>query len=172
MSVSRISRLHLPNDTVRVRRAYFDSRYGQLHVRTAFPASGGFDERTALLCIHPSNASGRVFDALLPRIGVDRSVYAPDIPGCGESDPRTPLPASERAEGVIDFLDTMRLRRIDLLSSGDGEALAAELARSHPQVVVRQVVLSAADLAALESRPDDIVRQIKEALDKQNDFRN
>ena len=28
----------------RLRRAYFDSRYGQLHVHQAIPPGGGFDE--------------------------------------------------------------------------------------------------------------------------------
>ena len=39
---------------VRTRRAYFDCKFGQLHVRTAFPATGGFDEQVTLFCLHPS----------------------------------------------------------------------------------------------------------------------
>ena len=60
---------------VRVRRAYFECRFGQLNVRTAFPESGGFDERTTLLCLHSEPGSSRMFARLLPEIARDRSVF-------------------------------------------------------------------------------------------------
>src|SRR5260370_3222815 len=72
--------------TVRTRRAYFDCRFGQLHVRTAFPTTGVFDEDVTLFCLHPSEQSSRTFHRFLPEIADVRSVYAPDLPGCGESD--------------------------------------------------------------------------------------
>ncbi len=70
----------------RLRRAYFDCRYGQLHMRYAIPGGGGFDEATTLLCIPGAPGTGRFFAPLLLPLGRDRSVYAPDLPGCGESD--------------------------------------------------------------------------------------
>ena len=36
--------------TVHLRKMYVDCRYGQLHVHTAFPSSGGFDELDAAAC--------------------------------------------------------------------------------------------------------------------------
>src|SRR5580700_4676858 len=94
----------------RVRRAYFDCRYGQLHVRCAIPAGGGFDEATTLLCIPGTPGLGRFFQPLLLPLGRDRSVYAPDLPGCGESDgaPGSYAPV-ELAEALGDFLDSMHL---------------------------------------------------------------
>ena len=35
----------------RLRRSYFDCRFGQLHVHQAIPAGGGFDEAPALVCL-------------------------------------------------------------------------------------------------------------------------
>src|SRR5262249_10314380 len=70
----------------RVRRGYFECRFGQLHVHNAIPPGGGFEEGTAVLCLHPAGQTGRAFKGLLPQLGRDRSVYAPDIPGSGESD--------------------------------------------------------------------------------------
>src|SRR5215469_16355506 len=70
----------------RVRRGYFECRCGQLHVHNAIPPGGGFEEGTPLLCLHQASGSGRVFQKLLVLAGRDRSVYAPDMPGCGESD--------------------------------------------------------------------------------------
>src|SRR5262245_40625495 len=110
-------RVKLPTDNapVRVRRAYFDCRFGQLHVRTAFPTSGGFDEKTTLLCFHASPLSSRMFRAFLPEIATDRSVYAPDAPGCGESDAPADKPTiGDLAAAMSDFVESMRFRQIDV----------------------------------------------------------
>lgn len=126
---------------IRVRRAYFECRFGQLNVRTAFPASGGFDERTTLLCLHAETGSSRTFIRLLPEFARDRSVYAPDLPGCGESDaPPRPGSIAEYAGAMGDFIDTMHFRQLDVLGCGAGALIAAELAIGRPQVV-RQLAL-------------------------------
>jgi pimeloyl-ACP methyl ester carboxylesterase len=131
------------NDEVRVRRAYFECRFGQLHVRTAFPTSGGFDEHTTLLCLHQSPRSGRMFEKFLPAIARDRSVYAPDLPGHGESDPPPPKPAiADYAGAIADFVDSMRLRQIDVLGHQNGALVAAELALLRPEHVRRAVLVS------------------------------
>ncbi|MBS0395110.1 MAG: hypothetical protein JSR54_10820, partial [Proteobacteria bacterium] len=89
---------------VNLRRAYFECRYGQLHVRTAFPSTGGFDEATPLVCLHEGARSGASFAALLPALGVDRSIYACDLPGCGLSDPPLAAPAvGDYAAAIGDF---------------------------------------------------------------------
>lgn len=127
----------------RVRRGYFECRYGQLHVHNAIPPGGGFEEGTPLICLHGAAGSGRQFRGLLPLLGRDRSVYAPDVPGCGESDaPARAASAAEYALGIGDFLDTMRLRQVDLLSHGAGAVLAVELALTRPAQVRRMVLVS------------------------------
>src|ERR1700733_15942020 len=110
----------------RLRRAYFDCRYGQLHMRYAIPGGGGFDEATTLLCIPGAPGSGRFFAPLLLPLGRDRSVYAPDLPGCGESDgaPGSYAPV-ELAEALGDFLDSMHLSHFDVLAHDSGVAIAA-----------------------------------------------
>ena len=92
-----------PPVTVHLRKMYVDCRYGQLHVHTAFPSSGGFDELVPPVCTHPAPLSGRVFRGLLPDLGQQRSVYAPALPGCGESDaPEAPPSVAEYAAAVGD----------------------------------------------------------------------
>jgi len=119
---------------------YVDCRYGQLHLHTAFPSNGGFDECTPLVCIHPGPLSGSVFGALLSDLGRDRSVYAPDLPGCGESDaPDEALTIAEYAAAVGDLLDTLRLRQVDVLGYQSGSLVAAELALARPDQVRRAV---------------------------------
>src|SRR6204780_3798933 len=126
----------------RVRRAYFDCRFGQLHVHYALPAGGGFDEATPLLCIAGAPGTGRFFQPLLAPLGRDRCVYAPDLPGCGESDP-APAHASstDLAVALGDLADSMQLRQIDLLAHESGVAIALALVQQRPTQIGR-VVLS------------------------------
>jgi pimeloyl-ACP methyl ester carboxylesterase len=128
----------------RLRRAYFECRYGQLHVHNAIPAGGGFDELTTLICLHASGATGRSFLELSKLLGNSRSMYSPDIPGCGESDaPPKALSVAGYADAIGDFLDSMRFRQIDLLGVRSGAAIAAEIAIARPKVVRRVVMVGA-----------------------------
>ncbi|MET0292900.1 MAG: alpha/beta fold hydrolase [Steroidobacteraceae bacterium] len=127
----------------RLRRAYYECRYGQLHLHNAIPAGGGFDELTALVCIPGSGMTGRAFQSVLAELGYDRSVYAPDMPGTGESDPSGDEPPVEAALAALqDFLDTMRLREVDLLALADGGQIARRLAEKRPRGVRRVVLLA------------------------------
>jgi pimeloyl-ACP methyl ester carboxylesterase len=127
----------------RIRRAYFESRFGQLHVHNAIPAGGGFDDGTPLLCIHGSGATGREFGALLPIFGRDRSVYAPDLPGFGESDgPPSGAVGADSVAALADFVTQMRFRKIDVLGLREGVMIACELALAFPPIVRRVVFTS------------------------------
>lgn len=144
---------------VNLRRAYFDCRYGQLHVRTAFPNTGGFDERTPLVLLHQSPMSSRTFLPLLPELGTDRSLYAVDTPGFGESDPPPSEPSiADYASAIGDLLDGLRLREVDLLGYHTGSAIAAEVAIARPKQVRRVAfvalpVFDAAERAAFDREP-------------------
>src|SRR5947207_10527700 len=128
----------------RVRRSYFECRYGQLHVHNSMPPGGGFEEGRPLLCLHDWPGSGRVFAPFLALAGVDRSAYAPDLPGFGESDPPAPVPAIADYAGAIgDFLDSMHLRHVDLLGQRAGALIATELAVTRPAHIGRVVMASA-----------------------------
>jgi hypothetical protein len=127
---------------VRTRRAYFDCRFGQLHVRTAFPTTGGFDEQVTLLCLHPDGSSSRTFTRFLSEIADVRSVYAPDLPGCGESDPSMQSSADDAAGAISDLADDLRLRQIDLLGVRGGGIVALTLAAARPELVRRLVLVA------------------------------
>ena len=130
-----------PQTVVRTRRAYFDCKFGQLHVRTAFPTTGGFDEQVTLICLHSREGSSRSFARFLPEIADERSVYAPDLPGFGESDPAPSLSHADAAQAVSDLAKDLRLRQIDLLGLRFGAAVALDLAASQPQLVRRLVLV-------------------------------
>jgi pimeloyl-ACP methyl ester carboxylesterase len=109
----------------------------------AIPSGGGFDEATTLLCFHQSPMSGRVFRRFLPIAGIDRCVYAPDTPGYGESDAPPSAPSiADYAGAMLDFLDSMRFRQVDLLGYHTGSAIAAELAIARPALVRRLVLVA------------------------------
>jgi pimeloyl-ACP methyl ester carboxylesterase len=147
---------------VRTRRAYFDCRFGQLHVRTAFPATGGFDEGVTLFCLHPEEFSSRTFGRFLPEIAEDRSVYAPDLPGCGESDPAPSMNVKDAAASAEDLATDLRLRQIDLLGFRFGAGAALELAAARPDLVRRLVLIGVPPIDGLPTvRQETLVLRIR-----------
>ena len=135
----------------RLRRAYYDCRYGQLHLHNAIPSGGGFDELTSVLCIHGSSETARAFVPVLGVLGLERSVYAPDLPGYGESDPSKEQSRVESGiNALADFLDSMRIRSVDLVARGDGAEIAQRLAKQRGAGVRKVVVLTAAEAASAD----------------------
>jgi pimeloyl-ACP methyl ester carboxylesterase len=139
--VAKPTNLTVPVEAVRTRRAYFDCRFGQLHVRTAFPTTGGFDEEVTLFCLHPDQSSSRMFTRFLPQIADVRSVYAPDLPGLGESDPPPTQSEADAAGAISDLANGLRLRQIDLLGVQSGATAALDLAAARPELVRRLVLV-------------------------------
>lgn len=136
------SRLPLPQPAVVVvRRSYAESRFGQIHLWTAYPSGGGFDERVPVVCLHHGGGSGRVFAPMLREVGHDRSIYAPDLPGHGSSDATgSKNSVADLAAAIGDFLDSSRMRAVDLFGYQLGALVTAELAIARPQQV-RRVML-------------------------------
>lgn len=90
----------------------------------------------------------------LAKMGTDRSVFAPDLPGFGDSDPPPPRAGvAEHAAAIGDFLDSMRLRQIDLLGHRFGALVATELAAARPAQVRRLVLVSPPLGDAAEHQP-------------------
>jgi pimeloyl-ACP methyl ester carboxylesterase len=136
------NRLPLPQPAVvHVRRSYAESRFGQIHLWTAYPSGGGFDERVPVVCLHHAGGSGRLFASMLRELGHDRSIYAPDLPGHGSSDAASAkISVTDLAAAIGDFLDSLRLRAVDVFGYQLGALLTAELAIARPQQI-RRVLL-------------------------------
>lgn len=142
------------NAPARLRRMYIDGRYGQLHLTTAYPASGGFDEATPIVFLHADGGTGADFNRCAALLGTDRSIYAPDLPGSGGSDaPKGRLAVAGLALAVVDLLENLRLKRVDLVGCGRGALVAFELAATRPQDVRRLVVAGPQQPAAAVAQP-------------------
>jgi pimeloyl-ACP methyl ester carboxylesterase len=116
-----------------LRRAYFDCRFGQLHVYQAIPAGGGFDEATAVICVPGVDDSAAVFAPWLPLLGIDRSIYAIDLPGTGMSDAGRGGSRQANGAAVIgDFMANMRVRRANLLARAAGIEVVRALVAAAP----------------------------------------
>jgi len=168
---------------VRLRRMYIDCRYGQLHLATAYPSSGGFDEASPIVFLHAEDGSGADFNRCAAILGADRSIYAPDLPGSGGSDsPKGRMAVAGLALAIADLFDQLRLRRVDLIGCGRGAAVAYELATTRPREVRRLVVagtqqpstaiiqpmlqLSPDPGRVLEEPADAIVQEIRAFFDR------
>jgi pimeloyl-ACP methyl ester carboxylesterase len=128
--------------TIHLRKMYVDCRFGQLHLHTSFPSSGGFDELTPLLCVPPPGLTGRAFRPLLRDLGRDRSVYAPDLPGSGESEAPDHAPTvADQAAAFIDLIDSLRLKQVDVVGYQAGSLAAIELALARPEQVRRLALI-------------------------------
>jgi pimeloyl-ACP methyl ester carboxylesterase len=124
-------------------------------VHNAIPVGGGFDELTTLICLHGSAGTGRMFLEVSRQLGSSRSIYSPDLPGCGESDASaTRLSIGGFADAIADFLDSMRFRQVDLLGVGAGAAVAVELAVSRPKVVRKLYLLGVTGSETAAPGPD------------------
>jgi pimeloyl-ACP methyl ester carboxylesterase len=133
---------------------YIDCRYGQLHLTTAYPASGGFDEASPILFLHAEDGSGADFNRCAALLGSDRSIYAPDLPGSGASDaPKGRMAVAGLALAVDDLLDNLRLKRVDLVGCGRGALIAFELAATRPKEVRRLVLAGTQEPAAPLAQP-------------------
>lgn len=147
------SRRRAGKNAARLRRLYIDCRFGQMHLTTAYPSSGGFDEASPLVFLHGENGSGADFNHCAALLGCDRSVYAPDLPGSGASDaPPGRATVSGLADAIGDLIDQLRLREVDVFGCGRGAQVAFELAAARPQDV-RRLIVAGQQPAAATSKP-------------------
>ena len=140
-------------DSAELRRMYIDCRFGQMHLTTAYPPNGGFDECTPLVFLHSDGGTGADFNRCAALLGVDRSVYAPDLPGSGASDGgdgRVNIPGL--AGAIADLIDQLRFKAVDLIGIGRGASVAFELAATRPQDV-RRLVVAGQPATAASSKP-------------------
>jgi pimeloyl-ACP methyl ester carboxylesterase len=134
----------------KVRRAYVDSRFGQLHYRIARP--DGEPSLPPLLCFHQTPQHGGEWEPLLPRLSHSRVVIAPDTPGYGNSDAPPEVQSIEALAEVMGQLadDLDLVGPIDVMGIHTGSIIATELALQRPAQVGRVVLCGLAAYSVQE----------------------
>lgn len=95
-----------------------------------------------LLLLHGWGGSSRNWQNTLHDLSDIRSIYAPDLPGYGESPPLTEVPNVERlAALIIEFADALGLETFDLNGHSLGAGIAVYVA-AHWPTRVRRLVLT------------------------------
>ncbi len=149
----------------RVRRAYADMPFGQLHYRDASPDG---DARRPVLCLHASPRSGRDFGEVPEVLGRDRRVLAPDFPGLGgSSQPAAPMAMEEWGDVMLAFLDQLGIGEFDVFGYHTGSVAAIDLAvRASGRVRhVAVISLPLMERAAREQHLAGMAPDLKVAVD-------
>lgn len=96
----------------------------------------------AVVLIHGLSISSRYQIPLARRLAKDYSVYAPDLPGFGQSDDPPSIPSIlELASWLIDWLNVIGLDRgVILVGNSLGANVAVELATRQPERVTHLVL--------------------------------
>ena len=139
-----------------LRRAYVDSRFGQVHLYTAGP-SADEHQQVPLVFFHQTPRSALEFKPLLLEMAKDRRVIAMDTLGYGYSDvPDGPLAMADLAHAMADVLDELGYgkegaKQVDVFGYHTGVFIASELSILRPDLV-RRIVMSGVGYMTPEGR--------------------
>lgn len=151
-AAAALPRASFADGEVTLRRSFVDTRYGQMHVRTARPKDDAAIRATPLMCLHQTPLSGGMFIPFLQAMATDRIVLAPDTPGYGESDPPPgPRPIADYAAAFLDLVAAQGFAQVDVLGYHTGTVLAVDMALQQP-TIVRKLVLASIPLFDEERR--------------------
>jgi len=111
-----------------------------LHARVSTePASAG---HPALIFVHGLNVSSLTMLPTARLLARSYPVYAPDLPGCGESQkPAHALTVPELADALVAWMQAIGLERAVLIGNSMGCQVAVDCAARHPERVERLVLI-------------------------------
>lgn len=119
---------------------YRPGRYGQVHFHRL--AARERANRAPLLLLHPLPYSGVYFHTVMPLLNAHRMVIAPDYPGYGGSSPPPSAPAvDDYALTMLELLELIGARPVNLLGFHAGCLVAIEMALRAPAAVARLVLV-------------------------------
>ena len=120
-----------------MRRAYAEIPEGQIHYRTE-------GEGEPLLLLHAAVASSNEFGRVIPFLAKHHRIIAMDYLGHGESDPAPyQYQIIDHARTAVSFLDSLGIKKANVLGKNAGANVAAEVAINWPERVNRLVLSSA-----------------------------
>ena len=130
-------------------RGYVDTRWGQVHYRTA-----GQDGPTVLL-YHESPLSSVVYDDALTHLSRSVRAFAFDTPGYGESaSPPHETEIPEYASTLLEAADRLGLKRFAVAGSHTGASLALQVALQAGADRATHVIMSGVPLISEQARAE------------------
>jgi haloalkane dehalogenase len=123
-----------------VRRGYVDIGIGQAHYREAGERTG-----TPIVLLHRTPTSSAHWKRLLPILGEQHWVIAPDMPGMGMSDPLPEPPGKTMKPYVTalrELLDALGVERAVVVGHSTGSATAVHFTADHPERVEKLIIAS------------------------------
>jgi pimeloyl-ACP methyl ester carboxylesterase len=118
-----------------MKRGYVDTPEGQIHYRIE-------GKGRPVLLLHRVGLSSDEFTEMLPLLSQNYLVVAMDILGYGNSDmPSNPIQIEDYARNVIHFLDTLDIKKADVLGSRFGSSIAVEMAAAYPSRVNKLMLI-------------------------------
>jgi pimeloyl-ACP methyl ester carboxylesterase len=128
------------------RQSYVDLVHGQMRVRLRGAGAG-----VPLLLLHDAPGGSASLQTLARALGDDRLTIAPDLPGLGESHP-LPYPSlGTYVTALVEMLERLQCRRVDVFADGLGTCFAVALAAHHPELV-RRVALDGLPMVRTKER--------------------
>ncbi len=143
------------------------SEGGRVYVGNVGPADDrALGGRTPVLLLHGFMGSSATWPpTLLKELGRERSVWAVDLPGHGQSD-RSHDPARYKFERIasdlLGVLDALRIERADWIGYSMGGRIALGMAVQHPDRVRRLVLESTSP--GLETKPERHARRVADEV--------
>jgi pimeloyl-ACP methyl ester carboxylesterase len=124
---------------------HFDGRIAQTHYRKA--GSG-----PVLVMLHASPLSSAFLVPLIERFQGLVTVFAPDTPGYGASDPlpQPPVDLDGYADWLFRFLEALGIGKAGIYGSATGAQIAIRFARNHPDLVEFALLENAVHFSADE----------------------
>jgi pimeloyl-ACP methyl ester carboxylesterase len=117
--------------------------------------------RPPVVLVHGLVVSSRYMVPLTRALAADFRVYAPDLPGFGESSkPSRTLDLPAMADTLHAWMRTIGLTKVALVGNSFGCQLIAELAVRHPEIVARLVLQGPTVDAAARSLPVQVWRTL------------
>jgi pimeloyl-ACP methyl ester carboxylesterase len=116
-----------------------------------------------IVFVHGLGVSSRYFVPLARRLALDRSVFAPDLPGFGRSErPGHALPVDQHADALSAWMDAAGLENAVLVANSLGCQIAADAAMRFPARVERLVLVAPTVDPQARSASRQVLRLIRD----------
>ena len=113
-----------------------------IYFRTAPSDTSSDISLPAIILVHGLGVSSRYMLPTLSELAVSYQVYAPDLPGFGNSNkPKKVLDLVELAQVLAEWLDALGLAQVILLGNSMGCQVGVNLAMARPQLVAGLVLV-------------------------------